>query len=390
MNKKTSVIVAVVLICLFSPLGWAETPLVVHASSPINTTQYSMLEEVFVAEDSPDYTPSQDEDTVRWVWWSWSESTGSDWPDDDALYRAEQLGLNVSTVDEPLVFSHPVDSEKHVSLTGDVEIMAGEIGYWFVQFHLEITPLVNLSNDTLLYIVLTEDVSEDHHGRQGVDIVHELRPEVGFSLEANNVTETTFSLSSDHLAAAGVDLRQISTGWRYSLVIFNETDDTDAPMRILSLTSGPLPSPYQHTTAGGQWAPIILMAVAFVICSAVVANSRKREEGIPRIKAVWSTTSPTTLMVKLEAGTLAFRTQDWTVEAPWKFKGRPPKPSLQPTEEKEFSIQFSQHHQEDCRFEVGLEVDEMGSWRQHVWLPPSSVTIEGKGSLEDSSTVALD
>jgi hypothetical protein len=132
------------------------------------------------------------------------------------------------------------------------------------------------------------------------------------------------------------------------------------------------------------------MAVAFVICSAVVANSRKREEGIPRIKAVWSTTSPTTLMVKLEAGTLAFRTQDWTVEAPWKFKGRPPKPSLQPTEEKEFSIQFSQHHEEDCRFEVGLEVDEMGSWRQHVWLPPSPATTEHKGSLEDSSTVALD
>ena len=95
-------------------------------------------------------------------------------------------------------------------------------------------------------------------------------------------------------------------------------------------------------------------------------------------------------MVKLQAGTLAFRTQDWTVEAPWKFKGRPPKPSLQPTEQKEFTVQFSQLHAEDCRFEVGLEVDEMGAWRQHVWLPAPLKATSVEGSVEDDSTVALD
>ena len=134
----------------------------------------------------------------RWTWWSWSDSTGSDWPDDDALYRAEQLSLNVSELRTPQIYQYEVDDRNAVSIDGDVEILSGEFGYWFVQFHLEITPSFNLSDDTLLYIVLTEDVSVDHHGRQGMDLVHELRPEVGFSLQENNVTETT-SVSYTHL-----------------------------------------------------------------------------------------------------------------------------------------------------------------------------------------------
>ena len=50
MKTKTSVLVMTALICLLSPLGWAQTPLVVHASSPISTTEYSTIEEVFVTE----------------------------------------------------------------------------------------------------------------------------------------------------------------------------------------------------------------------------------------------------------------------------------------------------------------------------------------------------
>lgn len=383
MLRRTVLCIAVALLCIAMPFGTAQTSLVVQASSPIDSQEYTALEEVFVLPSSGIYEPAPSEDTVRWTWWSWSDSTGSDWPDDDAFYRAEQLNLNVSELSTPQVFKHEVDGNNAVLIEGDVQILSGEMGYWFVQFHLEITPSFNLSDDTLLYIVLTEDVSLDHHGRQGMNLVHEMRPEVGFSLQENNMTETTFSLSSDHLEAAGVDLEQAPTGWSYSLAMMNGTQSNETSVNLLWLSSGPLPSFHQYTTASQTWMPIIFLAIALVICGAVITNSREREQGIPRIKAVWSASSSTTLLVQLRAGELGFKTHDWVVEPPWKFKGRPPKPSLKAMEQREFTIQFSQWHAEDCRFEVGLDIDEMGAWRQHVWLPSAPNATEDEGSVED-------
>ena len=123
------------------PFGTAQTSLVVQASSPIDSQEYTALEEVFVLPSSVIYEPAPSKDTVRWTWWSWSDSTGSDWPDDDAFYRAEQLNLNVSDLSTSQVFKHEVDGNNAVLIEGDVEILSGEMGYWFVQFHLEITPV---------------------------------------------------------------------------------------------------------------------------------------------------------------------------------------------------------------------------------------------------------
>jgi hypothetical protein len=93
-----------------------------------------------------------------------------------------------------------------IDLSGTVKVVSAEDQWRFIVFELAITPQVNLSNQTIMYIVLTEDIATDHHRRQTTSLVRELRPEVGFSLKANNTTEMTTMLSADHLDAAGVNL----------------------------------------------------------------------------------------------------------------------------------------------------------------------------------------
>ena len=51
-----------------------------------------MLIESFL-QDNGDAPDGADEgEGVRLSWWSWSDETGSDWPDDDAKARYGQLG----------------------------------------------------------------------------------------------------------------------------------------------------------------------------------------------------------------------------------------------------------------------------------------------------------
>ena len=56
-----------------------------HAQSDISASSERGLTEFYVPlalEDSP----KQQAADVHWTWWSWSDETGSSWPDDDALY----------------------------------------------------------------------------------------------------------------------------------------------------------------------------------------------------------------------------------------------------------------------------------------------------------------
>ena len=110
-----------------------------------------------------------------------------------------------------------------------------------VAFDLEVTPLQNLSNHTILYVVLTEDRAVDVHQRTVHHLVRELRPEVGFSVKANNSTAFVSMLPADHLQAAGVDLQDEPNGWSYTVVVFGSEAETDLESRLLWMAHGPLP-----------------------------------------------------------------------------------------------------------------------------------------------------
>jgi hypothetical protein len=269
---------------------------------------------------------------------------------------------------------HRVNPDRvDVEMEGEVKVVMGEENIRFVQFHLDITPMVNLSNQALLYIVLTEDIARDHHGREAMQLVREMRPEVGFSLQAFNSSSVVYEWPADHLEAAGVDLEDEPAGWSYTIALFGDVDNATMQHELLVLRHGHLPTPYLHTTPSQQWMPLAFSAIAIIIAATVVSNARKRELMIPHITTAWKTDDLSTITVRIHAGATGFSITDWKVLEPWALRGRPPKTNLLPNEEKVFTLSLRQAEEEDCHVEVGLDLEELGAWRQHIWLPNPNI-----------------
>jgi hypothetical protein len=138
---------------------------------------------------------------------------------------------------------------------------------------------------------------------------------------------------------------------------------------LLVLRHGDLPTPYLHTTPSQQWTPLAFSAIAIIIAATVVSNARQRELMIPHITTAWKTDDFSTITVRIHAGATGFSITDWKVLEPWALRGRPPKTNLLPNEEKVFTLSLRQAEEEDCHVEVGLDLEELGAWRQHIWLP---------------------
>ena len=376
--------IACTLFALVLPVTSAQS-LTVVAKAPLDDTPQPLLEEFFISENNPIIPSSSSDDPVRWNWWCWSEETGSDWPDDDGIYRRDYLGINVSTDGEHNLVEHRISPDSpDVEMEGEVNVVTGEENIRFVQFHLDITPMVNLSNQALLYIVLTEDRARDHHGREAIQLVREMRPEVGFSLQAFNTSSVVYEWPADHLEAAGVDLEDEPAGWSYTIALFGDVDNVSMQHELLLLRHGDLPTPYLHTTPSQQWTPLAFSAIAIIIAATVVSNARQRELMIPHITTAWKTNDLSTITVRIHAGATGFSITDWKVLEPWALRGRPPKTSLLANEEKVFTLSLRRAEQEDCHVEVGLDLEELGAWRQHIWLPHPNTPDRGSEREPDA------
>lgn len=362
-------LLCVMLALLVLPGAFAsEQPWAIHATDELQPSTANGLEEVYVAP-SLDNLPEANEDLVRWTWWSWSDETGSSWPDDDALYRASTRNLSVEANQAgSTVEMHALPATSLVEVTGEVKVVSAEDGARMVAFDLEVTPLFNLSNHTILYVVLTEDQAVDQHQRQVNHLVRELRPEVGFSVKANNATSFVSMLPADHLEAAGVDLREVTTGWSYTVAVFGAGAAEDNESRLLWMAHGMLPSPQQDVSATQAWTPLLLTAVAAVIAVSILGALRQREQAIPHLQANWSTEEPLQVQVRLHAGSHPFRITAWAVSEPWQFKGRPSKLELKAGQNTHTTVTFREAMDHDVHIDVAIEIEDYGAWKQHLWL----------------------
>jgi len=358
------------LIVLLATVGaQTDNAWTIHAEAPISTMQPAILEEHFLTPDAKLLPPAASEGTVQWTWWSHSDATSSDWPDDDALYRANLLNLTPPEMGEaPVIERHQRWSQQTIEIIGHVRIVAAEDQMRFVLFELDVTPRANLSNQTLLYVALTEDVALDHHQRETNHLVRELRPEVSFSLSANNTTRMNAILPADHLFAAGVDLESTATGWSYTVAVFGGTEDNASSTGLLSLQHGALPSSLETLSPGERWVPLLITALAGVVIVSLLAASRSREQAIPSLKAAWTNEDGDELALTVRAGTHGFSISEWSIGEPWAFKGRPAKRRFSPHQEAIIHVKFKEPQTRDCHLHVSIDIEEMGAWRQHVWL----------------------
>ena len=365
------IVFMLVLVVMALPVALAnEQPWAVHAVADLEPSQAKGLEELY-APASLSAMPEANDDRVRWAWWSWSEETGSNWPDDDALYRASSRNLTVQLAQEtPTVETHDLPSETLISVAGEVKVVSAEDRARMVAFDLEVTPLENLSNHTILYVVLTEDRAVDQHQRKVNHLVRELRPEVGFSVKANNATSFVSMLPADHLAAAGVNLKEETTGWSYTVAVFGTGAEEENESRLLWMAHGSLPAPQQSVSATQTWMPLLLTAIALVIAASIIGALRQREQAIPNLQAAWSTDDENEAIIRIKAGSHPFRITAWTVDEPWQFKGRPPRLELKAGEQRETAVVFKETLDGDLHLDVAIDIDEFGAWKQHLWLQP--------------------
>ena len=361
----------VTMVLVLPVLVSAEDTWKTYAEASIPKNDAEVLREIFLTGDAKTpHIESDEQKTVDWTWWSWSEQTGSDWPDDDALYRRNHYNMTDNESFEQGVLREQERRDNELlELEGVVKIVAADSSYRFVVFELDFTPKVNLSNQTLLYVVLTEDVAEDQHHRQTQHLVRELRPEVAFSLQANNTTHMTALLPAEHLFAAGVDLSQQPLGWSYSIAVFGAPTDATTT-DLLILRHDRLPTPHEQLTSAKIWTAAIISALALVLLISVVMASHRREHALPVVQGAWANGHDDLVNLHIQAGTCSLQILEWEVLDPWQFKRRPALKSLAAREKIELQIAFKSTHHTDCHIEMSIDIEQMGGWRQHVWLSP--------------------
>ncbi len=343
----------------------------VHAEVDFFQMTEGGLSEVYLPVDLGE-EPATVDGYVQWSWWSWSEQTGSNWPDDDAIYRASNRNISLSSTDDTAyVEQHVLTEEEAVALSGKVRVVSAEDRLRMVAFDISITPLVNLSNHTTLHVVLTENLAEDQHRRQAEHLVREMRPEVAFSVKANTTTDFVSMLPADHLDAAGVNLADSPTGWSYSIAVFGSEAIDNEMARLLALAHGDLPPPSIHDGISQAWTPLLISAITAVIAVSIVVAVRQRERTIPKLRASWNGSESTSTVIVIQAGQQGFQITDWRVSPPWRFKRRPPKLTLAPGASKTLTIDFRDVSSGDCHLEVSIEIEEYGAWKQHLWLRAS-------------------
>ena len=331
------------------------------------------------------------DDVLPLSWWKWSDETGSDWPDDDAKARAGQLGMQQQSQDQALYVlnsnieqyqdvDEAIEQAKNFSieeivleLSGDIILTINQKGEYEIKMHVELEPLVNLSDDTMLYIFLSEDNAEDVHERQVKNLIRDMKPEVGFSVKANNVTNTTWIMPKEHLIAAGVDLDEKPMGWHITLAFFGSVEGDDDTTSLLALYNSPLPNKWSNPQSSDFLMPIMLILLTSIIAYIVYSNSSVREKGMPQINVGWKKSTSPKIIISIVTGNQKVSITNLEISPPWKGRSGFNHLEINANSKYELNISFKQRHDEDLSFSLAMMIDELGGWTQHLRLSPPMI-----------------
>ena len=390
-------LLAPMLISSVSAQSEPEEVIFASTAIPSPLAKNIVLVEQFI-EDTPNADDDEQKDLWRKYqarddvlplsWWKWSDETGSDWPDDDAKARAGQLGMEQQSqqqaqyvlnsnieqfqdIDEAILRASDFSvQEVVIELSGNIILTINEQDQYEVKIQAEFEPLVNLSDDTMLYIFLSEDNSEDIHGRQIKNLIRDMKPEVGFSVEANNITNTTWIMPKEHLIAAGIDLEENPLGWHLTLAFIGSVEGDDEATGLLALYNSPLPNQWSNPQSSKFLMPIMLILFTTAVAFIVYSNASIREKGMPKINVSWKKTSSPAIMVSIEAGNQKVSVTKLEIEQPWKSRGGFKQLEIKENSKYDLNISFKQGHREDLSFSLTMLIEELGGWTQHLRLSP--------------------
>tara|TARA_B100001778_G_scaffold279775_1_gene244276 strand:+ start:344 stop:1504 length:1161 start_codon:yes stop_codon:yes gene_type:complete len=381
-------VLMMVLIIFFSPSinadegGYtAQFRFDIPNPEPVST----IFEECFIELDLSDNC-SHDSDSITLSWWLWSDQTNSDWPDDDAKSRSGIYNLSSNSDFESVSFFNQYESKTNaienyskidssmpiIDLAGEIIIVEGETGPWYIRMPIEMTPTQNLTDDTLLYIFLSKQNAIDMHGRVSTNLIYDMKPEVGFGIKANNTTSAEWIISSEHLYAAGIDFEEDPYGWQITMAFFGSIESDNSSEQLLSMHHFDLPFKSQNIDSTALYLPILIFVLLGIICFGLVSQSYRNEKGMPKISAGWK--DDVTLIIDVQSFQKRVEVKSVKIEAPWKMRNNPKSRFIEPNQLVNIEIKVKQKLPDNCNIGIQLEVDELGSWTQYLAL--NSPTVE--------------
>ena len=306
---------------------------------PVST----VLEECFIELDLTDNC-SRDSDSVSLSWWLWSDQTNSNWPDDDAKSRSAIYNLSSNIDFESVSFFNQYESKAEavehyskldssmpiINLSGEIIIVEGDVGPWYIRMPIEMTPSENLTDDTLLYIFLSKKNGIDIHGREISNLIYDMKPEVGFGNKANNTTSVEWLISSEHLHGAGIDFEEDPYGWQITMAFFGSIESDNSTEQLLSLHHFDLPFKSQNIDSTALYMPILIFVLLSIICFGLVSQSYRNEKGMPKISAGWK--DNTTLIIEVQSYDKKVEIKSVKIESPWRLRNNPKSRFIEPNQ----------------------------------------------------------
>ena len=379
--------VLIVLLLLISPAIMAtsaadDEPI---ASSKIGDAAAfeNVLIECFVAITTDDCNAAS-ENTVVLNWWAYSDETNSNWPDDDAKARAGELFVNLTTDEPQMITNEEISAEVAndnrneiqgllpvVSLVGELNVYQ-ELGGHRIDIPIEMTPLANFSDSKIMSIYLSQEYAIDDHNRRLPNLVYEMKPEFGFSNQANNSTQTTWSLSESHLTAAGVDFANSPYGWSVTFALFGELDGSETN-QLLYLNQVELATQPENVGLDEFLMPIFAIVFGVIVISTILGNMYREEHGMPIITGYWHRDKVNCLVVELTTKNRRMEIKSLEVDGPWKLSSRFKSRFIEAKKSTKIELKFKQAETTECRIHIKLEVDELGVWTQFLAIA-SNVT----------------
>ena len=372
--------VLTVLLLLISPAIMATSA---ADDEPIASSKFSknaafddVLIECFVAITTEDCEDAS-ENTVVLNWWAYSDETNSNWPDDDAKARAGELFVNLTTDESQIITNEEISTEiannnrneiegmlPVVSLVGELNVYQ-ELGGHRIDIPIEMTPLVNFSDSTIMYIYLSKEYAIDDHNRRLTNLVYEMKPEFGFSNQANNSTQTTWSLSESHLTAAGVDFADSPYGWSVTFALFGELEGSETN-QLLYLNQVELATQPENVGLDEFLMPIFAIVFGIIVISTILGNMYREEHGMPIITGYWHRDKANCLVVELTTKNRRMEIKALEVDKPWKLSSRFKSRFIEAKKSTKIELKFKQAETTECRIHIKLEVDELGVWTQFL------------------------
>ena len=335
-----------------------------------------VLIECFVAITTDDCEDAS-ENTVVLNWWAYSDETNSNWPDDDAKARAGELFVNLTSDESQIITNEEISTEiannnrneiegmlPVVSLVGELNVYQ-ELGGHRIDIPIEMTPLVNFSDSTIMYIYLSKEYVIDDHNRRLTNLVYEMKPEFGFSNQANNSTQTTWSLSESHLTAAGVDFADSPYGWSVTFALFGELEGSETN-QLLYLNQVELATQPENVGLDEFLMPIFAIVFGVIVISTILGNMYREENGMPIITGYWHRDKVNCLVVELTTKNGRMEIKSLEVDGPWKLSSRFKSRFIEAKKSTKIELKFKQAETTECRIHIKLEVDELGVWTQFL------------------------